>query len=689
MNPMHALLIGIDHYAPNDYCTSLKGAVADVEAMAEHLRQTGVPPEQIRYLMSRSPLSPGAEDPTGERPTYEAMVLALKDLTARAAAGEQVVIYYSGHGGRTRTLIPASKGVEGIDEGFVPPDIGHPEARYLRDLELAYLVDAMTEKGLLVTLIIDACHSGGMLRGHPGLIRRGCRQVDPTQRLQESLVASPEELERTWCRLSERTYSTTRGRRGSEWLPGTRGFVLLAACSCVESAYELPLAGGIRGLLTHSLLSILAEGGSDLSWRQVHDRLVGRVHRYASIQTPVLEGEVSRSVFGGGLKSLIDGLNVVEVAPGGLRVKIGGGQAMGLLKGALLRLFPAGTPPEPTVSPEVEIEECGPVDSWAVVLQDRVDPSTRIRPGDRAVLIDPGESYRRPVAWLPGSVRGAQASPLATPAAGPSHRFLETVGDTEPADFQVVLNGAGEYEIRHCDGTAVADMPRVPAGREGSASQVVDLLAHLAKFYNVRDLENRDRSSPLREAILLEVGWLEEDFKLGQKLDPKAFEPGSVPQVKAGTWICLSITNLSLQALQIYVLDLQPGWSIEQVYPQSGLETLEGGQTLHRPLEVYVPPHLDGRHEILKVFATADAADFRWLSLPPVGQHPFRSALGAPQGPLERLFAEIAQDGPKMRTVRSDYASRHWTSAQVEFEVVVMGGGSTGSAAPPRSLSSR
>ena len=670
MIALHALLIGIDHYDPNEYCDSLEGAVADVEAMREYLWRVGVPPGQIQCLRSQPPSTEGLE-PSGDRPTYEVMVKALQELTARARPGEQVLIHFSGHGGRTATLIPGSKGAEGVDEGFVPPDVGCSAARYLRDVELAYLIDAMVERRLLVTLVIDACHSGGMLRGRSGLVRRGRRQVDPTERSLDSLVASRRNLEKTWRRLAERTYSSARGGRTSQWLPGARGLILLAACRSVEAAYEVPLGGRARGLLTHSLLGILAEAGPEISWQEVYDRLVGRMHKYASFQTPVLEGETSRLVLGGELKILMGGFNVIEVADDGNRVRLGGGQALGLGKGALLRHFPSTAGPEFAGGAVVEIMEVGATDSWATALRSEVSQA-RILPGDRAVLIDPGERFRRRVAWLSGTTRGEAPSPLAAKLGGRSQRFLEPVQETESADFQVAITAAGEYEIWHGDGSPIPDVPRLPADREGSVFRVVDQLTHLASFYNVRDLENHDRSSPLCDAISLDLSLLPEDFELGQALDPRPFETGSIPEVKAGRWICLGVTNRSLQTLQIYILDLQPGWGIEQVHPTSGLETLEGGRKLHKPLEVYVPRAILGRCEILKVFATAEAPDFRRLALPQLGHAPARprSALGIPESPLGRLFAEIAQNGPKARHVRTQYASRHWTSAQLEFEIV-------------------
>jgi Caspase domain len=71
-------------------------------------------------------------------------------------------IHYSGHGGRAPTMFRSLKGANGLDEALVPTDIGNSEARYLRDLELARLLNGMVDKGLIVTVVLDSCHCGGI-----------------------------------------------------------------------------------------------------------------------------------------------------------------------------------------------------------------------------------------------------------------------------------------------------------------------------------------------------------------------------------------------------------------------------------------------------------------------------------------------------------------------------------------------
>src|SRR3954471_5578949 len=165
---IHALLIGVDCYLPNrlpdgSSYPSLGGCVRDVKRIETFLRTSlGLTDGDITMLTaSNQPGSREPAEPKEQWPTYENMVRAFRELTEKAQPGEQVYIHYSGHGGRSRTAYPRLKGESGLDESLVPTDIGNSEARYLRDLEVAYLVNEMTKKGLVVTLVFDDCHSGG------------------------------------------------------------------------------------------------------------------------------------------------------------------------------------------------------------------------------------------------------------------------------------------------------------------------------------------------------------------------------------------------------------------------------------------------------------------------------------------------------------------------------------------------
>ncbi|HEY9661822.1 MAG TPA: caspase family protein, partial [Allocoleopsis sp.] len=300
---IHALLIGIDHYKPNRLYKSLKGAVRDIN-LVETFLKTGklqIPPERIRRLTAPHPEDTvllEARSDQEQNPTYENIVNAFKDVTKTAEPGEQVYIHYSGHGGRATTVYPNLKQGSGEqnDEAIVSMDIGDTEVgRYLRDVEMTTLLKRMTDKGLIVTVVLDSCHSGGATRGDAEI--RSSGQTDTLQRTGESLVATREELERNWL---EETRQQGIGVAG---LPQARKYVLLAACRSNEYAYEYSVNGGTEknGALTYWLIDTLngiATSGQPLTYNLLYNCVNAQIQSKFPQQIPMLSGESERLVFG-------------------------------------------------------------------------------------------------------------------------------------------------------------------------------------------------------------------------------------------------------------------------------------------------------------------------------------------------------------------------------------------------------
>jgi Caspase domain len=139
----YALLIGIDFYRENSRYESLKGAVRDINLVAEYLDKTlKVPAERLFKLTASNPGVSSIVEPETALPTYANIVGAFDAITREAAEGAQVYIHYSGHGGRVKTSYPEQKGADQPDEGIVPMDYGSG-GRYLLDVELALLLKRM------------------------------------------------------------------------------------------------------------------------------------------------------------------------------------------------------------------------------------------------------------------------------------------------------------------------------------------------------------------------------------------------------------------------------------------------------------------------------------------------------------------------------------------------------------------
>lgn len=293
---LHALLIGIDRYN-NDgrpalgLYPDLEGAVRDVERLEGLLHERGLPPRQIRKLTA--PLDETVK--IGAPPTYEGILESVQEIRRRARREDRVLIAFSGHGGRVPTLCPEAKGPDGIDEALVPASVADSGTRYLRDVEMAYLLRRMTDDGLLVTLVLDCCHAGGVSREKV----RGTCLIDRTGRPAESLVASREELVRTWRFLTGRRPRSLVTASG--WLPNPRGYVLLAACQAYERAYEGWYdASGPGGALTRALIDAARLLGPEATCRELHERILPQVREWNESQTPQLEGDADRIFLGCG-----------------------------------------------------------------------------------------------------------------------------------------------------------------------------------------------------------------------------------------------------------------------------------------------------------------------------------------------------------------------------------------------------
>jgi len=178
----YALLIGIDTYEPEGakvkvpvgvkpvgrFATdlefdNLKGPVNDVAAMRTLLtsERFGFPEKNIDVLMD------GAA-------THDAILARLKkDLVDDRKTGDTVVFYISSHGSlrvnsksdaQVFNLESTEQPPMPLDSTIVPAD-AYLGAEDVLTSELRHIFNRAADKGVVLTAIIDACHSGGLARG--------------------------------------------------------------------------------------------------------------------------------------------------------------------------------------------------------------------------------------------------------------------------------------------------------------------------------------------------------------------------------------------------------------------------------------------------------------------------------------------------------------------------------------------
>ncbi|MUH00920.1 hypothetical protein F7734_55120 [Scytonema sp. UIC 10036] len=395
---VYALLIGIDCYLPNKLSDgssykNLTGCVRDINQVEVFLKNSlDVSDSQIfKLTASQSEGSNLLKEPPQLLPTYENIVNKFQEITELAQPQEHVYIHYSGHGGRATTIYPKLKGSYSYDEALVPMDIGNPQARYIRDLELAQLLQNMVNKGLLVTVVLDSCHSGGAVRGEvkeSNVRGLGKNTIDITVRPQESLVPLSDRIVETW---QSKQKSTRRTIATSGWLPEPKGYVLLAACRDDEYAYEYAFEGQqTHGALTYWLLDSLQKLGNETTYRDLHNRILAKVNTQFARQTPMLQGECDRIIFGSRSVSSQPTIFVKQVDLEKKRVLLQAGEAQGLHKGAEFAIYQLGTTDFTNTSNRVAVAKIVQVlaqESWAeittILQQENADsPLRQIRGTD-------------------------------------------------------------------------------------------------------------------------------------------------------------------------------------------------------------------------------------------------------------------------------------------------------------------
>jgi caspase domain-containing protein len=718
MSDFHALLIGIDAYLPNRLPNGgsfppLGGCVRDVQRVERYLaEELHVPAERIAKLTATLPAEPAPVlrdgnpagthpvEPPEEWPTYTNIVSAFKKLTAEAKEGDEVFIHYSGHGGRTPTVFPQKKGRDGHDETLVPVDIGDPKVRYIRDLDLAYLLKVMVDKKIRVTVVLDCCHAGGAARRE--VFPRGmqvpfdCPPIDRTERPEDSLLAQQEDLLASWSgeppppgAVNGLTFLPGyRGALGASrnvaastgWLPKAEGYSLLAACTPQESAYESVFdeQEGRSGALTHWLLDTLYRRWPGMTYDDLCQRILAGVHGQLLQQTPMLLGEGDRQVFGADRVPRRQAVAVMTVDPDGRRLLLHTGQSQGIRKGARFAVYPL----QPNGqngrerSAVVKITECGATDSWAQVIE---APSAPIESGYQAQLIDPGSVE------LQGAIRLLPPGPAAERvcaeigqqiAAEPFLRLVPEGSPDDPEELQVTANEQGEIEIRDGSGKPVPNLnPALRIDEPGCADSVVARLVHLTKYRMVDQLHNFNESSPLAGKLAAGLFTLSEDYDPGFRPKPRPDDTARpVLDAVEGDWVLVQIANRSSYTLHVAVLDLQPDWGITRVLPGRGegaFLSFDPGQVHPLPLRVSLPEGIEEAADKLKVFATRGTSDFGWLTLPALGEPPEPGdALRSAGSPLEELFAAFRSNQPRMRNlIPSSFPSEEWVTAEVEVRI--------------------
>ncbi|KAK6032407.1 caspase domain protein [Ostertagia ostertagi] len=139
-NTGHAVVFGISQYAPNTGIRDLKGVPRDMDSAVAMAQLMGISQDRVSIYRDR-------------QVTKAAMSATLAQLAKDIKPDEPVLIYYSGHGGRTADPAKPGSCLEGL--------ITYDQALF-SSAEMAELLRPLSRITDNLFVFFDACHSGGL-----------------------------------------------------------------------------------------------------------------------------------------------------------------------------------------------------------------------------------------------------------------------------------------------------------------------------------------------------------------------------------------------------------------------------------------------------------------------------------------------------------------------------------------------
>lgn len=143
-----AVLIGINYVGQQGQLSGCHNDVLNIKKYLEN--EQGFESRNITVLM---------DDGYHTAPTRANIMNAYRQVVRESMPGDSVFCHYSGHGGRVRDY--SGDEDDGYDETLIPVDF-QSAGQILDDDLLKELVQPMS-KGVLLTCLMDCCHSGTVL----------------------------------------------------------------------------------------------------------------------------------------------------------------------------------------------------------------------------------------------------------------------------------------------------------------------------------------------------------------------------------------------------------------------------------------------------------------------------------------------------------------------------------------------
>lgn len=588
-----ALLIGIDDYIA---VRPLKGCVNDVERFKSTLvGKFGFDAATIVTLRNA-------------QATRAGILAAFETLISQAAAGDTVLIHYSGHGSRQQDV--SNDEDDGWDETLVPHDSRQGTVFDISDDELNGILARITAKTPNVTVVLDSCHSGSATRGGAEVrrVRDDFRRPPPQQ-------GAP----------------ASRGAEGvDDFRPKDAVYALITGSRPNELSNEFDVDGLRQGALTYFLTRALMAAPPGATYRSIMEAVSVNVTNAFPSQHPQLEGAGDRVLFD--VKQVLSQPYFL-VHPQGAGARIEGGRLMGLSIGSELNVYPPGTltftgPPAARVrvtggstslASDAEILSGGPIPSAArAVVKTRTFPDARLKvffvPPETPLLAD----ARKALAAISG---------------------VEVVKDETQADFRV----RHERNLIFTEGADLVQLsPAIPADAGDTMSRLVNRTSTWMRWFAVLRLDSADGTLPA------------------------AITVGDVSRTRftSGDRVVVTVTNLSSQPAFLTLLDLDADGGIAPLArPEDRTDPIPPSGKRERTIQLTAPADRPFVPDVLKAILTTTPVDPAIFT-----QAAARSgdpAAAARKSPFEQLMSQTVVGQSRAATVVDTVT---WGSATARVE---------------------
>jgi len=262
MANIYALLAGINIYAAPGI-PELRGPERDVQKIGDYLLSLKIPGERDVLI----------ETLKGPQATHQQLLDTWKTHFANAAAGDEAVFFFSGHGALEKAHHAFTRPGQAFFESLVCYDTmaGGPA---LADKELRFLIYQLSQRGLHITCILDSCHSGGATRNMEMIIKKLSKEV-PVREWKDFVFAD-----------AVKEADVRNAKDLAKVLPEGK-HIQLSACQSSQSAWE------VRGssIFTFNLLQVLQQSGTSLSYADLYSRVkylvVNRFEQVPHFYAPV------------------------------------------------------------------------------------------------------------------------------------------------------------------------------------------------------------------------------------------------------------------------------------------------------------------------------------------------------------------------------------------------------------------